>query len=306
MLPLPAILGLMGSSAATAGMLGTTMASMPFLASAMGSGIGSLLQGGSNKDALGAAALGGLGSFLGGKLGGGSQNALPGTSNALGATTPALNPDIAMKMGGAGTGLITPPTFMESLTRPEAIGAGVGGLAASSMMRKKPDEKEETVYPRGMPIKNTSLFPEMGYDGGKEGEFDYNIAKNYAEGGDLQEPAAMDMGIGGMKESGMNDKELISSAIDVIQGDIIDSTQQQVILAQFVTQFGQEALKDLVSKKGTKPGSKKWMSNYIQSQKINNQSLRPLQGELSKHNKKLFSMAEESGYFGEFFRGGWE
>ena len=77
---------------------------------------------------------------------------------------------------------------------------------------------------------------------------------------------------------------------------------------------GQESLsdnvgtssKDLVSKKGTKPGSKKWMSNYIQSQKINNQSLRPLQGELSKHNKKLFSMAEESGYFGEFFRGGWE
>jgi hypothetical protein len=66
------------------------------------------------------------------------------------------------------------------------------------------------------------------------------------------------------------------------------------------------SLKDLVSKKGTKPGSKKWMSNYIQSQKINNQSLRPLQGELSKHNKKLFSMAEESGYFGEFFRGGWE
>ena len=65
-------------------------------------------------------------------------------------------------------------------------------------------------------------------------------------------------------------------------------------------------LKKLISKKGTKPGSKKWMSNYIQSQKINNESLRPLQGELSKHNKKLFSMAEESGYFGEFFRGGWE
>ena len=66
------------------------------------------------------------------------------------------------------------------------------------------------------------------------------------------------------------------------------------------------SLKDLVSKKGTKPGSKKWMNEYISSQKINNQSLRPLQGELSKHNEKLFSMAEESGYFGEFFRGGWE
>jgi len=66
------------------------------------------------------------------------------------------------------------------------------------------------------------------------------------------------------------------------------------------------SLKDLVSKKGSKPGSKKWMNEYISSQKINNESLRPLQGELSKHNKKLFSMAEEAGYFGEFFRGGWE
>ena len=66
------------------------------------------------------------------------------------------------------------------------------------------------------------------------------------------------------------------------------------------------SLKDLVSKKGTRPGSNKWMNEYISNQKINNQSLRPLQGELSKHNEKLFSMAEESGYFGEFFRGGWE
>ena len=66
------------------------------------------------------------------------------------------------------------------------------------------------------------------------------------------------------------------------------------------------SLKDLVSKKGSKPGSNKWINEYISNQKINNESLRPLQGELSKHNKKLFSMAEESGYFGEFFRGGWE
>ena len=63
---------------------------------------------------------------------------------------------------------------------------------------------------------------------------------------------------------------------------------------------------DLVSRKGTRPGSKNWLNNYIGTQKVNNESLRPLSGELSKHNKKLFSMAEESGYFGEFFRGGWE
>ena len=66
------------------------------------------------------------------------------------------------------------------------------------------------------------------------------------------------------------------------------------------------SLGDLVSKKGTKPGSNKWLNNYISTQRINDEPLRPLKGELSKYNKKLFSMAEESGYFGEFFRGGWD
>ena len=65
-------------------------------------------------------------------------------------------------------------------------------------------------------------------------------------------------------------------------------------------------LQDLVSRKGMRPGSKNWLKNYIRPQKVNNESLRPLSGELSKYNERLFSMAEESGYFGEFFRGGWE
>jgi len=252
---LPAILGLMGSSLATAGVLGSTMASMPFLASAMGSGIGSLLQGGSSKDALGAAALGGLGGYLGGQMGGG----MPGTSNALGKMGPPPTPnagygfDLTGSAGGgfSGVGGYAPMSeaggFMSGLTRPEAIGAGLAGLAAPMPEYKKPEE-EEKIYPRGMPIKNTSIFPEMGYDAGKKGEFDYRIAKNYAEGGELEGESPMDMGIGGMQEGGMNDKELISSAIDVIQGEIIDTTKQQVILAQFVSQFGQDALKDLIAR----------------------------------------------------------
>ena len=103
--------------------------------------------------------------------------------------------------------------------------------------------------PRGMPIKNTSIFPEMGYDAGKLGEFDYRIPKNYAEGGDLEaDIMPMDAGIGGMTKTGMNDKELISSAIDVLQGEIIEPNQQRVILAQFVQEFGQDALQDLIQK----------------------------------------------------------
>jgi len=260
---LPAILGMAASS-----LIPSTI--MPaFMASALGTGIGTLLQGGSGQDALRGAALGGLGGFLGGKFGGaaGGENLAGGTMPGFGGTG-----DVTSSMSPFGPGMDSAlhtqlpaniagtqsmgSKLMEGLTRPEAIGAGLGGMMSDSMQMpeyKKPED--ETVYPRGMPIKNTSLFPEMGYDGGKKGEFDYRIAKNYAEGGPLEEEgmpsmdmAPMDMGLGGMTENGMNDKELISGAIDVIQGEISDPDQQKVILAQFVSQFGQEALQDLVAR----------------------------------------------------------
>ena len=243
----PAILGPLGFS--------------PMVASAIGGGIGSLLQGGDTQDALRGAALGGLGGFLGGKFGG----SMPGTSDALGSMNPstiqganALSTGPAADLAAAGQsmGVGAAPSaganFMDMLTRPEAIGAGLGGMMSDSMQMpeyQRPKE-DDPVMPRGMPIKNTSVFPEMGYDGGKKGEFDYRIAKNYAEGGPLEDEgmAPMDMGLGGMTEDGMNDKELISGAIDVIQGEISDPDQQKVILAQFVSQFGQEALQDLVAR----------------------------------------------------------
>ena len=248
----PALLGMAASS-----LIPSTV--MPaFMASALGTGIGTLLQGGSGQDALQSAALGGLGGYLGGQMGGGSgafggNPAAPVINEGIGSSLPSgMNyADLVAQTGGPATaGTMSGDLFMQGLTRPEAIGTGLGGLAASSMQMpeyKKPED--DTVYPRGMPIKNTSLFPEMGYDAGKEGEFDYRIAKNFAEGGEIEgDMAAMDMGIGGMQEGGMNDKELISGAIDVIQGEINDPDQQKVILAQFISQFGQEALQDLVAR----------------------------------------------------------
>ncbi len=250
---LPAILGMAASSLIPA----TVMPA--FMASALGTGIGTLLQGGSGQDALQSAALGGLGGYLGGQMGGGSgafggNPAAPVINEGIGSSLPSgMNyADLVAQTGGPATaGTMSGDLFMQGLTRPEAIGTGLGGLAASSMQMpeyKKPED--DPVMPRGMPIKNTSVFPEMGYDGGKKGEFDYRIAKNYAEGGPLEEEgmSPMDMGLGGMTEDGMNDKELISGAIDVIQGEISDPDQQKVILAQFVSQFGQEALQDLVAR----------------------------------------------------------
>ncbi len=227
-----------------------------FATSAIGGGIGSLLQGGDTEDALRGAALGGLGGFLGGKMAGAGA----GGQNIAGGSMPSFASDGSLGLSGAASpnmfqGPPVPPVaggFMSQLTRPEAIGAGLGGLAADAMMpppkfRKKEEEDKE--MPRGMPIKNTSIFPEMGYDAGKLGEFDYRIPKNYAEGGDLEaDIMPMDAGIGGMTKTGMNDKELISSAIDVLQGEIIEPNQQRVILAQFVQEFGQDALQDLIQK----------------------------------------------------------
>ena len=252
---LSAILSL--AAPAILGPAGLGLSISPMVASAIGGGLGSLLQGGDTEDALRGAALGGLGGFLGGKLSGG-QNIAGGSMPGFGGTS-----DVTSQLSPFGPGMDSalhtqlPPniagtqTFMSQLTRPEAIGAGIGGLAADAMMplpkfRKEEEDKE---MPRGMPIKNTSIFPEMGYDAGKLGEFDYRIPKNYAEGGNLEaDIMPMDAGIGGMTETGMNDKELISSAIDVLQGEIIEPNQQRVILAQFVQEFGQDALQDLIQK----------------------------------------------------------
>ena len=268
---LPAILSL--AAPAILGPAGFNLVASPMIASALGGGLGSLLQGGDQGDVLRGAALGGLGGFLGGKLGGatGGANIAGGTMPGFGTTNPAVTTPLggaslpsAMTAQGGTTAAI--PGFTDMLTRPEAIGAGIGGLTADSMMMPKyREEKEDPVMPRGKPIKNTSVFPEFGYDAGKKGEFNFRIPRNYemdeekededrpvfalAEGGEVNTmDMAMDAGIGGMKEGEMNDKELISSAIDVIQGEINDPDKQQVILGQFVAQFGQDALQDLITR----------------------------------------------------------
>lgn len=241
---LSAILSLAGP--AILGPAGMNLVASPMIASAIGGGLGSLLQGGDTKDVLTGAALGGIGSAIGGSSAFGTNPAAP----AAGVSTGAVGPNLpsAMTMQGGTTGAV--PGFTEMLTRPEAIGAGIGGLAADAIrMPEYRKEEEEKEYPRGMPIKNTSIFPEFGYDAGKRGEFNYRIPRNFAEGGEVDAmDMAMDAGIGGMKEGEMNDKELISSAIDVIQGEINDPDKQKVILGQFVAQFGQDALQDLITR----------------------------------------------------------
>jgi len=260
---LSTILGLAAPMVLGPAGLGLTNAAM---AGAIGSGVGSLLQGGSTEDALGAAALGGLGGYMGGQMGGAGGNmaggSLPGYGfgSAPGMAGAGAGAGEALASGagnipimsGAGYAPMAESGIMSQLTRPEAIGAGLGGLAADSMLSPAEQaEKEKREFPEGKIIKNTSMFPDSGYLGGANPEFNYNMATNYAEGGELEDQAAMDMGLGGMgetQEGKLNDKELISGAIDIIQGEIQNEDQQKIILGQFIAQFGQEALQDLVSK----------------------------------------------------------
>ena len=241
---LSAILSL--AAPAILGPAGFNLVASPMIASAIGGGLGSLLQGGDTEDVLTGAALGGIGSAIGGSSAFGANPTNLSTTAGGQVLPPAMTGDAAKQLA---TG-IGSPSFGAALTRPEAIGAGIGGLAADAMiMPEYRKEEEEKEYPRGMPIKNTSVFPEFGYDAGKMGEFNYRIPRNFAEGGEVDSmDMAMDAGIGGMMKEGMNDKELISSAIDVLQGEIEDEDQQKVILSQFVAQFGQDALQDLMQK----------------------------------------------------------
>ena len=235
------------------------------IASAIGGGIGSLLQGGDTQDALRGAALGGLGGYLGGQLGGaGGANVDPnlaatsatpyGFSNVAGAAGGGASTAEAIKGAiptmTSGYAPMAESGIMSALTRPEAIGAGLGGLMADSMVKPPEyEQKEKRIFPEGMAPENTVRF-RKDRDPKDSSEFDYRFAPNYmAEGGPLEDDMTpMNMGLGGMTEEGMNDKELISSAIDVIQGEISDPDQQKVILGQFVAEFGQEALQDLMQR----------------------------------------------------------
>ena len=300
----------------------TSMA--PWMAAAIGSGLGSMIQGGSTEDVLKSAAMGGLGAGIGSGFSGGSSavgGVNPADPNSLAGIDAAgtLNytpipknytPIPAKGIGqintnSVGGNAVMPPqaggmfdinpdfNVMGALTSPAGIAAGLG--ASMYTPKYKEEEEEEVEYPRGEPIKNTSIFPEYGYDAGKDGEFDYNIGKNYANGGLLkyveggeivdpmqmkqslealkesgveealmqmqQDPKALEMGLGAIEQAAklegqsdesqegeMNDKELISGAIDVIQGEIENPEQQKLILGKFVAQFGQEALQDLIQK----------------------------------------------------------
>jgi len=258
---LPAILGYAASA------LAPTIGMNAVLASAIGSGIGSLLQGGTTEDALGAAALGGLGAGIGQSLGGTSSamgsdpSVFAGTnaSTQLGATgpmsvptggaasltsnmsSPALANNLSVGPLGsnvaAGPSLTNPDFGLANLSSKAALGAGLGASLAPPPPMKK--EEDNFVAPRGAPISGKVNKPMSGYRPGFDPEFDYGFLPNFQEGG------LVNLGDSMEPEGEMNDKELINAAVDAIKGE---SENAEIILGQFLAKFGEDALRDLVDK----------------------------------------------------------
>tara|TARA_R100000231_G_scaffold96188_1_gene72016 strand:+ start:25 stop:1044 length:1020 start_codon:yes stop_codon:yes gene_type:complete len=242
---LPAILGM-----AAQALIPTTV--MPaFLAGAIGSGVGSLLQGGTTDEALEAAALGGLGGAIGGQLGGAGSDAtkmavmdtpIKGVSQLSSAGAPMSVPAggnipslDTLKSGLTSTA--SSPSFLSQLGTPTAIGTGLGASFAAPPPMKKVED--DFVAPRGKPISGDVRAMPDDYEPGKDPEFDFGFQRNFQEGGLVALGKEME------GEGQMNDKELISAAVEAIKGT---SENPEVILGQFLAKFGEDALRDLVDK----------------------------------------------------------
>ena len=133
-----------------------------------------------------------------------------------GAKNAALNP---YTLGAAGTaGLMMPPPDLD-------------------IEKKKFNTEEAEAYDK------KQFTPGAGFRPGIDKEFDYFSPTQFADGG----LAALRYAEGGdmdMSEQ-PNDKELISEAVDAIKGK---DDNPQVVLARFVSRYGEEALRDLVER----------------------------------------------------------
>jgi len=246
---LPAILGM-----AAQALIPTTI--MPaFMAGAIGSGIGSLLQGGGTDEALEAAFLGGLGGAIGGQMGGAGSDAVKmGSADLAAKTAPKFSSDLTMAAGpktfadqmAANQALSSSlsssmsaqaPSFLSQLGTPTAIGTGLGASFAAPPPMKKVED--DFVAPRGKPISGDVRAMPDDYEPGKDAEFDFGFQRNFQEGGLVALGNEME------GEGQMNDKELISAAVEAIKGT---SENPEVILGQFLAKFGEDALRDLVDK----------------------------------------------------------
>ena len=280
---LPMLLGLAGSGLAGAGMLGGMGA---LTAGALGSGLGSYLETGDLGQGIQTGLMSFLGGkALGSMMGSGADAA--GAATKAAALSPAdtalQTANMGYPMGDPGlmagqTGLpaAAPPAassgnFLSNLTADPTAGIGssvpadatmgqkfgfakdaafnpysLGAAGTAGLMMPPPDldiEKKKFNTEEAEAYDKKQFTPGAGFRPGIDKEFDYFGPAQFADGG----LAALRYAEGGdmdMSEQ-PNDKELISEAVDAIKGK---DDNPQVVLARFVSRYGEEALRDLVER----------------------------------------------------------
>lgn len=245
------VLSFLGSAFAPALGAATGIAALanPLVASALGTGIGTLAQGGSAGDALKA----GLGSYAGGALLGGAmgkaggptavnaaQAGVAGLPNAAAVAPPPRPTNLGSS--GLGSSLQRGMQFAQS---PQGIGSLMGASLAAPKPTVTMEDEDAGSGPAEMrPIPLPMQTPPGSYRPGVDGEFDYGNASPYsfdqlvnyrdrgvlpyAEGGEVKTP---------------NEKTEIVEAISAIKGQ---HPQPEIALGKFVAKYGEDALRDLV------------------------------------------------------------
>lgn len=280
---LPMLLGLAGSGLAGAGMLGGMGA---LTAGALGSGLGSYIETGDLGQGIQTGLMSFLGGkALGSLMGSGADAA--GAATKAAALSPAdtalQTANMGYPMGDPGimagqTGMpaVAPPAassgnFLSNLTSDPTAGIGssvpadatmgqkfgfakdaafnpysLGAAGTAGLMMPPPDldiEKKKFNTEEAEAYDRKQFTPGAGFRPGIDKEFDYFSPTQFADGG----LAALRYAEGGdmdMSEQ-PNDKELISEAVDAIKGK---DDNPQVVLARFVSRYGEEALRDLVER----------------------------------------------------------
>jgi len=259
------VLPLLGSflgSAILPGMFGSALS--PLAAGAIGSGLGSLLQGDDLDEAIGT----GLTSFMGGKLLGGlgkelgkgsvgsvvGENAagmdkLKGMINPAmeGYKAPQLKGGLESLTGAKGALKNTFDTGVNLIKENPFTAAGVAGGAMLADASKQQEDPAKTPYKRTetVPIQQNIKQPPPGYRPGIDPEFNYGFRNPTAE--EIQTRFIQEGGIAGLAPTAEppNEKDLIVNAVNAVKGNM-DEQSASIALAQFVQKYGEEALQELV------------------------------------------------------------
>ena len=282
-----------------AGTTGMAFLANPVAAGAIGSGIGSLLQGDSLDEAIGT----GLTSYFGGKLLGGlakpvATSATAGTDTATRALQQGFKP---LAEEGFGAKIMIPDKAATTLfdkgfgvdgfksagqnimgalsqgaktamANPLAAAGTAGGAMFADASNQQGGETARPPFkPREtVPIQQNINTPFAGYRPGVDPEFNYGFRNPAAaelqtqflnQGGsvaDYVDPTMLSEGGiatfakgGDMPEERMdmpdvNEKDIIVNAVNALKGNMSEE-QASIALAMFVNEYGEEALKDLVT-----------------------------------------------------------